>query len=80
MTNTEDNLISAAKSVTRTSAQQRKAFPEDIRRFIVKRGFLVGVLLTPEEFSGLKARTLRLPKQRIDYIRAFRDGWIAAKS
>jgi hypothetical protein len=49
---------------------------EDIRYFVVKRNFLVGTaLISSNECTALKARTLSLPPERVALIRAFMVGW-----
>ena len=66
-------------------------FPlEDIRSFFVKRSWLikqrsvtgeVGGVITLAEYSTLKHRSgMRFRKNRIEYLRAFIDGWIHAKA
>lgn len=55
---------------------------EDIRTFFTKRSFLVGdgSTLTEGEYEKLKAREWHaLTANRADYLRAFMDGWLAAK-
>lgn len=52
---------------------------EDVRGFLVKRQWLVERFMSPQEFESLKDRTLLLTKERSDYVRAFADGWTAAK-
>ena len=56
---------------------------EDVRTFFMRRSWLASpymkpVLISPEEYQALKARTLELPRNRVHYLRAFIDGWLAA--
>jgi hypothetical protein len=36
-------------------------------------------MLNADEYARLKARTLSLPRKRLDYLHAFIDGWCRAK-
>lgn len=55
---------------------------QDLQDFFVKRQFLVRydrALLSPEEYQQLKDRVLLLPKERLDYLTGFMNGWKRAK-
>jgi hypothetical protein len=56
---------------------------EDIHAFLTRRPFLVGGgrihLMTESQFQLLLARKLTLRPERVNYIRAFIDGWLRAK-
>jgi len=52
---------------------------EDVREFVMRRSFLRGWRVTELEYDGLKARTADLPEERAAYLRAFIDGWLAAR-
>jgi hypothetical protein len=56
---------------------------EDIHAFLTRRPFLIGGgrihLMTESQFQLLLARKLTLPAAKVNYIRAFIDGWLRAK-
>jgi hypothetical protein len=60
-----------------------EAYPfEDIRSFMVKRPWLhreEGDLLSPDEYLQIRGRSLVLDEKRATYLRAFIDGWKAAR-
>jgi hypothetical protein len=56
----------------------------DIREFLSRRTWLVGDnpkwhILTKDEYRDLMKKTLKLPKKRADWLRAFIQGWTRAK-
>lgn len=53
---------------------------EDVRTFFVRRGwFRPGELISDEEYTRLKSRTLMFPVGKAAYIRAFIRGWTEAR-
>ena len=56
---------------------------EDIRNFIVKRQWLlskcVPYMITEQEYEALKTRKLQINRSREVRLRAFIEGWQAAK-
>lgn len=74
------DIVDCVKSATK----KWKDYPlNDVRDFFKKRQWLVGgpspEILTTSEFQALMAKTLKLPKKRVDCIRAFIRGWTSAK-
>lgn len=79
-------IFEVTEKVTRDWRKRREAetYPlEDIRSFLGKRPWLRGdgvrCLLSAWEYEELKARRLKLPSNRVRYLRAFMDGWKRAR-
>ena len=52
---------------------------EAIREFVVRRHFLIGVLVTQPEYDGIKNRTLEFNTDRLTHTLAFIDGYLTAR-
>lgn len=71
-----DWMTKPAKKITRYAL-------EDLRDFFTRRSWLHGKsgwsLLSDDEYSALKGRSLRLPPKRLNWLRGFAAGWRSAK-
>jgi hypothetical protein len=58
---------------------------EDIRTFLIKRPWLrigtwgTGGVVSEEEYQAIKDRSLEIPTDRAMHLRAYIEGWMAAR-